>query len=478
MSFTSASFCALLGVTYLVYWGLGRRAQNVLLLAASYLFYSFWDWRFLSLILASSLTDYLVTRALAGTREPAARRGLLALSLMVNLGLLGFFKYFNFFVDSLETALSALGFVVPRLGLEIVLPVGISFYTFQTLGYTIDVYRGDVEARKSVLDVFVFVAFFPQLVAGPIERAGHLLPQFSSRRVFDEAQIADGARQMLWGFFKKIVIADNLAPYVNAAYGDVDGASGSQLVLATVLFAFQIYCDFSGYSDIGIGCARLLGIDLRPNFRLPYFAQSMSEFWRRWHISLSSWLTDYVYAPLTKVRLSWLGWRAKLLGCLFLTFLVSGLWHGAAWTFVAWGALHGSYLVASSLSSRWRRGVVARLRLDSFPGALAVARAGFVFVLVCISYVFFRADSLASAVQVFEKMLVDQDLRALLREALRLKALVAMLLLAEWLQRDRRHVLDLGELPLGAKVVAYNAVVLGIVVLGAFDFQPFIYFQF
>ena len=478
MSFTSASFGVLLALTYVLYWGLGRRSQNLLLLAASYVFYGFWDWRFLSLILVSSLTDYLVARSLARAEGESARRTLLGLSLLVNLGLLGFFKYFNFFVDSLQDLLVAVGVDVPRLGLEIVLPVGISFYTFQTLSYTIDVYRRKVDATESVLDVFVFVAFFPQLVAGPIERAGHLLPQFARERRFDESAVADGARQMLWGFFKKIVIADNLAPYVNVAYEDPAGVAGSQLVLATVLFAFQIYCDFSGYSDIGIGCARLLGIDLRPNFRQPYFSQSMSEFWRRWHISLSSWLTDYVYTPLTRSRFIALGWRTKFLVCLFLTFLVSGLWHGAAWTFVAWGALHGAYLVSSTLTSSLRRRFVVGLGLERVPRVLAVARASFVFVLVCISYVLFRAESFASAVQIFEKMALDHDLRLLLRDALKLKALIVALVILEWIQRERRHVLDIAAYPAGMRLVAYNAVVLSIVAFGAFDFQPFIYFQF
>ncbi len=322
MLFNSVEFFLFLPVVFCLYWSLAPRAQNVLLLAASYLFYGSWDWRFLGLIILSSFTDYIAGEKIANGSRPKAW---LLLSLVVNLGALVVFKYLDFGIESLSELLMLFG-VTPHLPtLRIVLPVGISFYTFQTLSYTIDIYFGKGKATNDPIAFFTFVAFFPQLVAGPIERATSLLPQFLTTRRFDASLAADGARQILYGMFLKVVIADNLAPIVDAAYGDPSNTSGLTLLLATYAFAFQIYGDFAGYSHIAIGCSRLFGVSLRRNFAYPYFSSNAREFWQRWHMSLSTWFRDYCYIPLGGNRCSVL--RSKF--NVFVTFLLSGLWHGA-----------------------------------------------------------------------------------------------------------------------------------------------------
>ncbi|HSA01792.1 MAG TPA: MBOAT family O-acyltransferase, partial [Candidatus Paceibacterota bacterium] len=349
MSFNSVIFIIFLPVVFALYYVHGgRRWQNIVLVIASYIFYGWWDYRFCALLLASSLLDYTIGRCLGGAGSVGRRRFLLGLSLAGNLGVLGFFKYYGFFADSVAIGFSALGWEVSTTTLNIVLPVGISFYTFQTLSYTIDIYRGELEARQDLLDYLTFVAFFPQLVAGPIERAKHLLPQFAQSRRFSHADAVDGCRLMLWGFAKKMVLADNLGRLVDEVFAHATAASGAELVVATVCFGFQIYGDFSGYSDIATGTARLFGVQLQRNFNFPYFSRNLTEFWRRWHISLSTWFRDYVYRPLGGSRCDAVITARNIM----ITFLLSGLWHGAAWHFVAWGGAHGCCL----LLSRWFAG--------------------------------------------------------------------------------------------------------------------------
>lgn len=385
MLFNSWVFVAFLLPVYLLYGRLSHRGQNLLLLGASYVFYGWWDWRFLLLVWVSTGVDYWVGRRLGSCQDPARRRRLLCVNMVVNLGLLGFFKYFHFFLDSAGALLAGLGLAGLGRGLEIVLPVGISFYTFQTMSYTLDVYRRRQEPVADPVDFALFVAFFPQLVAGPIERAGALLPQLQGPRRSTQDDLVVGAWLIFWGLLKKVVVADNLAPYVDGVFGAVGEASRLEVVLATYAFAYQIYGDFSGYSDVARGLARLLGVELTVNFDIPYLAQGPSEFWRRWHITLSRWLRDYLYIPLGGNR----GGPAATTRNLMVTMVLGGLWHGAAWNFVAWGAYHGALL-----------GLYRVLRGDRESGVSWSGRALLRVVwfhLVCLGWVLFRAPGLGAA---------------------------------------------------------------------------------
>ncbi len=395
MSFTTPAF-VLFFLVFLWLWpNLRGRPRQVFLLAASYLFYACWSAPLLLLLIGSTVLDYTVAGALGRSDDPQRRRLLLGLSLAGNLGVLGFFKYYNFFADSAAAGLQALGLHVDAPTLAIVLPVGISFYTFQTLGYTIDVYRRQLAPCRSPLDFALYVAFFPQLVAGPIERAGHLLPQLAD----PDARRADlsGWGLIAIGAFKKVVIADNLAPLVDVVYADPEHAWPLALWFATYAFALQIYCDFSGYSDIAVGVARLLGFDLIQNFRAPYAALGPAELWRRWHISLSLWLRDYLYVPLGGNRGGpWLTARNLL-----LTMLLGGLWHGAAWNFVLWGAWHGLLLIFFR-PVFWDR---LRNRLRPISPLVDLIRWLVFFHLVCLGWALFRAASLADCAVILGKLL-------------------------------------------------------------------------
>ncbi len=376
------------------YWLLRhRRQQNALLLVASYFFYGWWDWRFLSLILCSTLVDFFCARAVAASNQPIKRKALLVLSIGVNLTFLGFFKYFNFFADSLASLLHPLGLGVAMPVLRVVLPPGISFYTFQEIAYIVDVYYRKLEPADSLVDYALFITLFPHLIAGPIQRPAHLLPQVQRRRGFDEAKVLDGVMLILSGLFRKTVVADNCALIANAAFdGRLGPPSLPVLALGAYAFAWQIYGDFSGYSDIARGSAQLLGFHFMVNFRQPYLAQSVQDFWRRWHISLSTWLRDYLYIPLGGNR----GSDSHTYGNLMTTMLLGGLWHGANWTFVVWGGIHGAMLAVNRLFSTLRR---TELRSDN-AGLLSVtawARRIVVFHLVCIAWIFFRATSLGDA---------------------------------------------------------------------------------
>ncbi|HMP74751.1 MAG TPA: MBOAT family protein [Kiritimatiellia bacterium] len=383
MIFNSIDFVLFLLVVFPLYLALPRRGQNAMLLVASYFFYGYWDWRFLFLLAFSTVVDYAVALGMERARSPRARTWLVGTSMVVNLGLLGFFKYFNFFIGSAEEMLAAMGLPVERLYLQIVLPVGISFYTFQTMSYTLDVYRRQMAARRDFLDFALFVSFFPQLVAGPIERAAHLLPQMERPRRVTWAGLQEGAWLFTWGLFKKAVIADNLAMLVDRVFAPGADLNVFSVLLGLYAFAFQIYGDFSGYSDMARGLCRAMGFDLMVNFNNPYFALNPSDFWRRWHISLSSWLRDYLYIPLGGNRL---GPRRTYVN-LLLTMLLGGLWHGAAWTFVLWGAFHGALLIGHRLLGGGDARVPAAL-----PSRLL--RRIVMFHLICVSWLFFRARSM------------------------------------------------------------------------------------
>ena len=388
MIFTEARFFLFFAVAFTVHWSLRREMlRKIWLLACSYFFYAAWDWRFLSLIIISTVVDYGVARAIGAASEQAVRRRWLLLSLVCNLGLLGVFKYFNFFSESLHAALTAAGVTVSPITLSLTLPVGISFYTFQTLSYTIDVYRGTLTPRKSILDMALFVAFFPQLVAGPIVRARDYLPQLDKPRRFSQIQVRTCLLLFLVGFIKKACISDNVSVIVDAYFASPLSFNGESVWLATVGYAVQIYCDFSGYSDMAIACAGLLGFNLCINFAHPYFASDIQIFWRRWHISLSSWLRDYLYIPLGGNK----GGTLYRYRNLMLTMLLGGLWHGAAWQFVVWGALHGIALV---VQREWSKRVSWPLKDTAIGTALGTAVT---FYWVCLAWIFFRAPALDQA---------------------------------------------------------------------------------
>ncbi|MBU0755092.1 MAG: MBOAT family protein, partial [Planctomycetes bacterium] len=393
MLFNSVHFLIFFPLAVAAYYLLPFRHRCKFLLAASYYFYMCWKPAYILLIIVSTLVDYVAAHAMDRHNERNGRRKWLIVSLIANLGLLFSFKYYNFFAATWNDLFPSLGTGAHLPALDVLLPVGISFYTFQTLSYTIEVYRGTQKPEKRLMIFALYVAFFPQLVAGPIERPGNLLSQFDRKNVFQYDRVLSGLRQMLWGFFKKMVIADNLAVIVNQVYGAPADYAGPALTLATVFFAFQIFCDFSGYSDIAIGASRVLGYDLMTNFRRPYFAKSIQDFWARWHISLSTWFRDYLYISLGGNRVSKGRWYFNLA----VVFLVSGLWHGANWTFVVWGALHGTYLITAILTQKMRARTAALVRIERTPFLHKLFNTGWCFVLVCFSWIFFRADSMGDA---------------------------------------------------------------------------------
>ncbi len=475
MIFSSLEFALFLPIVFGLYWFVTQghlRLQNALLLVASYVFYGWWDWRFLSLIFLSSLVDYAVGLRLSATHRPALRRLWLFVSLAVNLGALGFFKYYNFFADSLVEAFAALGVTLHARTLDVILPVGISFYTFQTLSYTVDVYRRQIEPTRDALAFFTFVAFFPQLVAGPIERASSLLPQFQQPRRFEPGLAADGCRQMLYGFFKKVIIADGCAPFVDQVFGNPAAHSGSELLLGAVFFAFQIYGDFSGYSDIAVGTAKILGFRLMINFAFPYFSRDIAEFWRRWHISLSTWFRDYLFIPLGGSRGSkWTTTRNVL-----VTFTVSGLWHGANWTFVVWGLLNAIFYLPMTLLDRQKRNVDVVAGTRALPTSREAAQLLTIFAVTVVAWVFFRANSLEHAFAylagLFSPSLLSTP--SLPRTQL---AWVGLFVGFEWIQRRRRHGLEVHDWPRTLRWLLYWAA--GFSVLTFYSGEnPFIYFQF
>lgn len=475
MMFNSIAFAVFLPVVFIIYWYLAprrRSAQNMVLLLASYLFYGWWDWRFLFLIFISSLCDYTVGIWLYTAETLRVRRSLLAVSLLVNLGLLGFFKYFNFFITSFVGLMNDCGLDCSFRSLNIILPIGISFYTFQTLSYTIDVYRRKLRPTRDPIAFFTFVAFFPQLVAGPIERAKNLLGQFETEREFDYSRSVDGLRRILWGLFKKIVIADMCATHVDMIFAQSASLSGSVLLLGVVYFAFQIYSDFSGYSDIAIGCAQLFGVQLSHNFAYPYFSRSMPEFWRRWHISLSTWFRDYVYIPLGGSRCSKIRWSFNVI----VTFVVSGLWHGASWTFVLWGFFHAICYMPSVWLGTGRKTRGAKRLTGNWNIILNVLSWVVTFGLVLLGWVLFRAETIQDAI-VYYNRLLSASLFSL-PSSHRFPALIILFLwVMEWAQRNKGHVLDIGFFPAVIRWAIYYVLIFAIFWFYK-DNRAFIYFQF
>ncbi|WP_452220376.1 MBOAT family O-acyltransferase [Lacinutrix salivirga] len=478
MYFNSIDFAIFLPIVFGLYWLVNKnlKSQNIVLIIASYIFYGWWDWRFLSLILFSSLLDYTIGLRLKKEKQQANRKLLLWISIFVNIGFLGFFKYYDFFVDNFIDAFSFFGNKIQPNTLNIILPVGISFYTFQTLSYTIDVYRKKLTPTSSLFSFLAFVSFFPQLVAGPIERATNLLPQFYKTRKFNYNVAVDGCRQILWGFFKKVVIADNCAEYANQIFNNSEDYSGSTLLIGALFFTFQIYGDFSGYSDIAIGTSRLFGINLKQNFAFPYFSRDIAEFWRRWHISLSSWFKDYLYIPLGGSR----GGTLLKIRNTFIIFLVSGFWHGANWTFVFWGLLNALYFLPILLANRNRSHLDVVAKNTILPSVKEAINMMLTFYLTVIAWVFFRAENLNHAWS-YLKGMCDKSLFFLptIRPT-NLILLILFFLIVEWFGRHQLYAIE-NVLIKKSRPIRWTFYMLLIVLIFVFSAESkpeFIYFQF
>lgn len=482
MLFNSISFAIFLPIVFLLYWFVANkslRIQNLLLLAASYFFYACWDWRFSFLLLFSTLLDYFTGLKMCDADSKGNRKFWFWLSVIVNLGFLGVFKYYNFFAESFADALLQMGIKVSPWTLRVVLPVGISFYTFHGLSYVIDIYKGRIKAERNFVDYAVFVSFFPLLVAGPIERATHLLPQIKERRTFSYAQAADGLRQMLWGLFKKVVIADNCAEYANLIFNNSADYSGSTLLLGALFFTFQIYGDFSGYSDIALGTARLFGFELLRNFAYPYFSRDIAEFWRRWHISLSSWFRDYLYIPLGGSKGgTWMKIRNT-----FIIFIVSGFWHGANWTFIVWGALNAIYFLPLLLTNRNRNNLEIAAQGRILPSLREVFNILLTFLLTVLAWIFFRADSVSHALSylsgIFSPSLFSVPHFEGMGKAMNVLILTFLFFGVEWLGRENRYAIEtIGvKWRKPARWAFYYAIIL-LLFFFAGGQQEFIYFQF
>ncbi|AXT59931.1 MBOAT family protein [Aquimarina sp. AD10] len=470
MLFNSFDFFFFLPIVFILYWFVAYKSikfQNIILLIASYVFYGWWDWRFLSLIALSTLIDYTAGLKIHESKDSSTKKKWLWLSIIFNLGMLGFFKYYNFFIDSWIDLCASLGYAIESSWtLQVILPVGISFYTFQTLSYSIDIYKGKLKPTSNFIAFATFVSFFPQLVAGPIERATNLIPQFLTTRKFTYKTFSYGIKLMIWGFFLKLVVADRAAIYVNAVYNNIDNHDGLSFIAATVLFAFQIYGDFAGYSLIAIGTSKLFGFDLMTNFKRPYFSTSVSEFWTRWHISLSTWFRDYLYIPLGGNRVK----KPRWLFNLFITFLISGLWHGANWTFVVWGGLNGVYLILEVLFLKKKR--------------KGILNIGITFILINFAWIFFRANTINDAFFIIKRICTvpgrlyigsGDDITASLYATLAIAILVVIETKKEFFNTAFSISNNKYE---SVRLFGYAVLIYMILYFGVFGKSQFIYFQF
>ncbi|TDO20217.1 MBOAT family O-acyltransferase [Pedobacter duraquae] len=480
MLFNSLSFALFLPVVFILYWFATKgnlRWQNILLLASSYFFYGCWDWRFMLLLIFSTLLDYFTGIKIYESNTRRRRLFWLWLSIGINLGFLGVFKYYNFFAASFVEGLNLLGFQANISTLKILLPVGISFYTFHGLSYVIDLYKKRITPERNFIDYSLFVSFFPLLVAGPIERATHLLPQIKKKRVFDYADAVDGLKQILWGLFKKMVIADNLAQYANTIFNQSEGYAGSTLLLGALFFTIQIYCDFSGYSDIALGTARLFGMDLLRNFAFPYFSRDIAEFWRRWHISLSSWFKDYLYIPLGGSK----GGMWMKIRNTFIIFLVSGFWHGANWTFIVWGFLNALYIMPSIILNTNRNNLDIVAKGKYFPTIREFFAMLITFSLTTFAWIFFRADNLNRAFSyistLFSPSLFTSPNQVYFSEEI--LVLTGLFFIVEWFGREQQYAIaamcSTWKRPF--RWAVYILIIMTICLYGGHD-QTFIYFQF
>lgn len=480
MLFNSLEFLIFLPIVFLLYWFVfqERKWQNLLVIVASYVFYGWWDWRFLFLIAATSFFSYisgLLIERYEGQRQ--RQRAVSAANIVLNISILGIFKYYNFFVENLDALFSAFSWHFDWITINIILPVGISFYTFQALSYTIDVYHKKLPATHDPVEFFAYISFFPQLVAGPIERATNLLPQFQRQRNFDYTKAVDGMRQMLWGFLKKLVVADNCAYVVNGYWDQYAQLPGVTLFMLGILFTLQIYCDFSGYSDIAIGCARLFGFNLMRNFNYPYFSRSIPEFWHRWHISLTTWFRDYIYFPLGGSRCE----KWKIIRNVFIVWAVSGLWHGANWTFVCWGLFHAILLSTYNIlgiNTKYKNIVAYGRYLPSIKELLQMTLT---FLLAVVGWIIFRAESISQAIGYFSAMVTNRFFDTSMMPGKTYLLFGLSLLLVEWLQRDKQHALQFPDIrPFRYRIVRWSIYYIILFVIATYSgtSQTFIYFQF
>lgn len=479
MLFNSFTFLLFLPIVFILYWGVASKSlrfRNIFILVCSYVFYGWWDWRFLFLILFSSIVDFFVGLKIEGANSKRAAKSWLYGSLIINLGLLGVFKYYDFFITSWIDLMNTVGVQANVRTLQLILPVGISFYTFQTLSYSIDIYKGKMKATKDFVAFAAFVSFFPQLVAGPIERASNLLPQFNFIKKFDYATAVLGLRLILWGFFKKVVVADNCAVVVNQIFEQYDTLGSLDLFIGAVLFSFQIYGDFSGYSDIAIGTAHLLGVKLMTNFKTPYFSRDIAEFWRRWHISLSTWFRDYVYIPLGGSK----NGKYRALKNTLIVFLVSGFWHGANFTFIFWGLFNALLFLPKMIRGKNRvyLDVIAKGKLlPSLWEFLLVLKT---FVIVSLVWVFFRSQTITDAFLFLKNIFLLTGIGGI-KVGVGLKVIVpiCLLLLGDWIfLRDIQHQFFVEKKFMWLRWVSYVLLLFIIFTMGAFNKQEFIYFTF
>jgi D-alanyl-lipoteichoic acid acyltransferase DltB (MBOAT superfamily) len=484
MLFNSLEYLFFLPIVFIIYWSIqpGKfRLQNTLLIVASYIFYGCWDYRFLFLLIFSTSLDYFTGLKIFEANSKKRKKIWLLISIIINLGFLGFFKYYNFFIESFADLLQFVGFQPNIWTLKIMIPVGISFYTFHGLSYVLDIYKGKIEPTKNIVDYSLFVSFFPLLVAGPIERATHLLPQLKKPRYFNYSTAADGLKQILWGLFKKVVIADNCAVIVNQIFNNYETMPANSLVLGAILFSFQIYGDFSGYSDIALGSARLLGIELLKNFSYPYFSRDIAEFWRRWHISLTTWFRDYIYIPLGGSR----GPKWMVVRNTFIIFLVSGFWHGANWTFLVWGLLNAIYFLPLLLTKNNRKNldIVAIGRfLPTFRELLSMLVT---FGLTTFAWIIFRANSISQAWDYIRRMFSSSWFSTYIGEyevgksgVLRVVILIALFVCVEWMGRENPYAIaNLGMKKKWQRYLLYYVIIVILFILGGKQ-QQFIYFQF
>jgi len=471
MLFNSFQFAVFFAIVYALYLILNHRWQNRMLLVASYVFYGFWDWRFISLILISTMVDYYCGLKIQSSGTRKKKQLFLALSVFVNLAILSVFKYFNFFASNLQLLLANFNLSLEPRFFQIILPIGISFYTFQTMSYTIDIYRGEMQPTRKLLDFALFVAFFPQLVAGPIERARHLLPQILRKRQVTQEKFYQGCFLIFWGLFQKIFVADNLARIVDRVFASPGPYNGAAVLVALYAFAFQIFCDFAGYSNIARGLAKCMGIEIMVNFNLPYFAHNPREFWQRWHISLSSWLRDYLYIPLGGNRKG----APATYRNLAVTMLLGGLWHGAAWTFIIWGAYHGGLLIAHRLISPWQK------KFELPPGSMAKKMFGWIriicfFHLTCIGWLIFRAQSISQVAQMLASIFLNFGPIA----GIGIKFVflhVVILVVIQFIQYRKKNLMALYRWPIPL-LAGVQALMFYLMVWGGRTGHVFIYFQF
>lgn len=478
MLFNSLNFAIFLPIVFLLYWFATKenlKLQNILLLVSSYFFYACWDWRFLFLLIFSTLLDYFTGIKMSDAKNQNLKKFWFWLSISVNLGFLGVFKYYNFFAESFASALDNIGLHVNPWTLKVILPVGISFYTFHGLSYVIDIYKDRIKAEKNFIDYSVFVSFFPLLVAGPIERATHLLPQIRKKRTFDYSKAVDGLRQILWGLFKKVVIADQCAEYANQIFNNSADYSGSTLVLGAIFFTFQIYGDFSGYSDIALGTARLFGIDLLRNFAFPYFSRDIAEFWRRWHISLSSWFKDYLYIPLGGSK----GGMWMKIRNTFIIFLVSGFWHGANWTFIIWGFLNALYIMPSIIFNTNRNNLEIVAKGKYLPNLKDLLSIGITFCLTVFAWIFFRAENIGHAISYISEVFSSSLFTIPEVRPLSLTLLIMFFVLIEWIGREEQYAIaQIGiKWSRPIRYAMYYTIIIAIFWFDGKE-QQFIYFQF